>query len=65
MRWIGHLAGALIVGIILVIVWEQFSGVSIAQATEDFFAQYGIGAGIMIAILVIAAILIWGKSSRG
>jgi len=65
LRWIGHLLGALVVGIILVIVWEQYSGVSISKAAEDFFAQYGIGAGLMIAILIIAAILIWVKSSRG
>lgn len=65
MRWIGHLIGALIVGIIIVIVWEYYSGVSISQASEGFFSQFGIGVGLMIAILVIAAILIWTKSSRG
>ena len=65
MKWIEHLIGALIVGIILVIVWEYYSGVSISQASEDFFSQFGIGVGLMIAILVIAAILIWTKSSRG
>lgn len=65
MRWIWHLIGALVVGMILVIVWEQYSGVSISKATEDFFAQYGIGAGLMIAILIIVALLIWTKSSGG
>ena len=65
MRWVWHLIGALVVGMILVIVWEQYSGVSISKAVEDFFAQYGIGAGLMIAILIIVAILIWAKSSRG
>ena len=65
MRWIWHLIGALVVGMILVIVWEQYSGVSISKAAEDFFAQYGIGAGLMIAILIIVALLIWAKSSRG
>jgi len=65
LKWIGHLIGALVVGVILIIVWEQYSGVSISKASEDFFARYGIGAGLMIAILIIVAIIIWVKSSRG
>jgi hypothetical protein len=65
LRWIGHLVGALIVGIIVIIVWEQYSDVSISKASEDFFARYGIGAGLMIAILIIIAIVVWIKSSRG
>jgi len=64
-RWIGHLLVALVVGIIAVIVWEQYSGVSISKAMEDLFAQQGIGTGLMIAILIIIAILLWAKSSRG
>jgi hypothetical protein len=65
LRWIGHLLGALIVGIIVIVVWESYSGVSISETVGNFFANIGIGAGAMIAILVIAAILIWAKSSRG
>jgi hypothetical protein len=65
LRWIVHLLGALIVGIILIIVWEQYSGVSISKMSEDFFARYGIGAGLMLAILIIVAIAIWVRSSRG
>jgi len=65
LKWKWHLISALVVGIILIIIWEQYSGVSISKASEDFFAKYGIGTGLMIAILIIIAIILWIRSSRG
>jgi len=65
MRWITHLMGAAFAGIVSVILWEQFSGVSISQESVGIFAKLDIGPGLMIAILVLVALLVWTKSSRG
>lgn len=65
MRWVGHLLGALFVGVIVIIVLEEYFGVSISRVVSDFFASYGIGAGLMIAILIVVAVLLWWRSSRG
>lgn len=65
MRWIGHLLGALVVGILGVIIWEQFSGVSISQKVMVIFSEFNVGPGLAIAILAIVAFAIWAKSSSG
>lgn len=65
MRWIEHLLGAVLVGILGVILWEQFSGVSISQKAIEIFQRFGIGPGLMIATLAIVALAIWAKSSSG
>jgi len=63
MRWIGHLLGALLVGVIVIVLWEQFSGVSISQEVSKIFSGFGVGPGLMIAILALAALIIWARSS--
>ena len=65
MRWIMHLVGAGFAAIFAVIIWEQFSGVSISQKVMEFFSEFNIGPGLAIAILAIAALVIWAKSSSG
>jgi len=65
MRWIMHLAGAGFAAILATIVWEQFAGVSISQKVIEFFSKFDIGPGLAIAILAIAALVIWAKSSSG
>lgn len=65
MRWIAHLLGAAIAGILAVIIWEQFSGISISQWATTIFTRFDIGPGLMIAILALAAFAIWAKSSSG
>jgi hypothetical protein len=65
MRWIEHLLGALVVGILGVIIWEQFSGVSISQKVMVIFSEFNVGPGLAIAILAIVAFAIWAKSSSG
>lgn len=61
----GDFEGALIVGIIGVVIWEHFSGVSISQQTMKIFSEFNIGPGIAIAILFIVGLAIWAKSSSG
>lgn len=65
MRWIMHLLGAAFAGMLAVIIWEQFSGVSISRRAVDLFSNFNIGPGLMIAILAITALAIWAKSSSG
>jgi len=65
MRWIVHLLGASLAAILAVIIWEQFSGVSVSQRAVKIFSEFGIGSGLMIAILAILALAIWAKSSSG
>lgn len=65
MRWIEHLIGAAVAAILVVIIWEQFSGVSISQKAMEIFRGFGMGPGLMIAILLITALVVWTKSSSG
>jgi len=65
MRWIMHLVGAAIAGILGIVIWEQFSSVSISQRFVEVFSEFGIGPGLMIAVLAILALAIWAKSSSG
>ena len=65
MRWIIHLMGAAIVGMFVVVIWEQFSGVSISQRFVEAFSKVGIGPGLMIAVLVVLTFALWAKSSSG
>jgi len=65
MRWGEHLIGALIVGIIGVVIWEHFFGVSISQQILKIFSKFNIGSGLAIAVLFIVALVIWAKASNG
>jgi len=65
MRWGEHLIGALIVGIIGVVIWEHFFGVSISQQIMKIFSEFNIGSGLAIAVLFIIALVIWAKASSG
>jgi len=57
--------GAAIAGILAVVIWEQFSGISISQRFVDFFSELGMGPGLMIAVLAVLAFALWAKSSSG
>jgi hypothetical protein len=49
--------------VIVIVLCEQFSGVSISQEASKIFSGFGVGPGLMIAILALAALIIWAKSS--
>ena len=65
MRWIIHLMGAAFAGMIAIVIWEQFSGVSISQRIMELFSRFDIGPGLAIAILFLVGLAVWAKSSSG
>jgi len=65
MRWVIHLLVAGLAAMLAMVVWEQFSGVSISQEIMSMFARFDIGPGLAIGILAIAALALWAKSSSG
>ena len=63
MKWGEHLLGAIIVGIILVLIYEIYTGETFAGLLQEPISKYG--AGLVLAILILLVLIIWSKSSRG
>lgn len=65
MRWLSHLLVALVVGVILVILWEIYFGASISTTVMEFAGNYGVGISLLVGILILLVIGLWWKTSRG
>jgi hypothetical protein len=63
MRWGHHLLTALLVGIILVLIYEIYTGVSLAEAFQEPISK--LGAGMFLALLIFVALIAWVQASRG
>ena len=63
MRWGRHLYTVLLVGIILVLIYEIYTGVSLAEAFQGLISKFG--PGLVLAILISLALIGWSKASRG
>jgi uncharacterized membrane protein len=63
MRWGSHLIFALIVGAILIGIWEIYTNSNLGDELQRTFP--GTDVGTILALLLLVALVLWWRASRG